>query len=305
MEATMIRVLDWMTRQPRGQTTIRDLPTSDVYPNPDQPRKIFDETKLRELAASIREHGLLQPITVRPDGAGRYMIVLGERRWRAHGLAELPTIQATVVQNLSDADLAEQAIVENLQRVDITPLEEARAFHAMLDRGHTVETLAGRIGLKQPWRIAERTALLKLRPEYQDLLAKGQITPSQATELARLTHENQDRLFRLIKAGKCETYGALRAAANGLVEVESQGEMFAAPKPTEEERRALNRLEARIEQVRKVLAGGFKDGEVVIAKKIAPDRAATIAEEIALIRRHLEQLEKALRSSAAQIELVA
>jgi len=81
--------------------------------------------------------------------------------------------------------------------------------------------------------------------------------------------------------------------------------MFAASKPTEEERRTLGRLEARIEQVRKVLAGGFNDGEVVIAKKIAPDRAATIAEELALIRRHLEQLEKALRHSAAQTELMA
>jgi len=284
---------------------IRNLPTEDVYPNPDQPRKVFDEAKLRELAASIREHGLLQPITVRPEGAGRYMIVIGERRWRAHELAGLATIKANVVKNMTDAMLAEQAIVENLQRVDITPLEEAHAFQAMLEKGYTVQTLASRIGLKQPWRVAERTALLKLRPEYLDLLSKGQITPSQATEFARLSHENQDRLFRLVKAGRCETYNSLRAAANGLVEVEQQGEMFDAPKPTEEERRAVGRLEARIEQVRKVLAGGFKDGEVVIAKKIAPDRAATIAEEIALIRRHLEQLEKALRHSAAQKELMA
>jgi len=284
---------------------IRNLPTEDVYPNPDQPRKVFDEAKLRELAASIHEHGLLQPVTVRPDGAGRYMIVLGERRWRAHKLAAIPTIKANVVKNMTDAMLAEQAIVENLQRVDITPLEEAHAFQAMLEKGYTVQTLASRIGLKQPWRVAERTALLKLRPEYLDLLSKGQITPSQATEFARLSHENQDRLFRLVKAGRCETYNSLRAAANGLVEVEQQGEMFDAPKPTEEERRAVGRLEARIEQVRKVLAGGFKDGEVVIAKKIAPDRAATIAEELALIRRHLEQLEKALRHSAAQTELMA
>jgi len=284
---------------------IRNLPTEDVYPNPDQPRKVFDEAKLRELAASIREHGLLQPITVRPDGAGRYMIVLGERRWRAHSLAGLETIKANVVRNMTDAELAEQAIVENLQRVDIAPIEEARAFQAMLDKGYTVDTLAKRLGLKQPWRIAERTALLKLRPEYLDLLAKGQITPSQATELARLSHQNQNRLFRLMMAGRCETYTALRSAANGLVEVQQQGEMFDAPKPSEEEQRAVGRLEARIEQVRRVLAGGFKENEVVIAKKIAPDRAATIAEELALIRRHLEQLEKALRHSAAQTELMA
>ncbi|MBI2016542.1 MAG: ParB/RepB/Spo0J family partition protein [Candidatus Rokubacteria bacterium] len=284
---------------------IRELPTEDVYPNPDQPRKLFDEAKLHELAASIREHGLLQPITVRPDGAGRYMVVLGERRWRAHLLAGLDTIPANVAEGMTDAALAEQAIVENLQRVDITPLEEARAFQAMLEKGYTVETLARRLGLKQPWRIGERTAILRLRPEYQELLAKGQITPSQATELARLSHPNQDRLFRLIKAGRCETYSALRAAANGLLEAESQGEMFAAPKPSEEERRALGRLEARIEQVRKVLAGGFKDGEVVIARRIAPDRAATMAEELALIRRHLHELEKALRHGAAQAELVA
>ena len=123
---------------------IRNLPTEDVYPNPDQPRKTFDEAKLREFAASIREHGLLQPITVRPDDAGRYMIVLGERRWRAHKLAAITTIKANVVRNITDAELAEQAIVENLQRVDIAPIEEARSFQAMLDKGYTVDTLPDR-----------------------------------------------------------------------------------------------------------------------------------------------------------------
>jgi ParB family transcriptional regulator, chromosome partitioning protein len=283
----------------------KNIPISEVYPNPDQPRKIFDEGQLRELAASIRQHGLIQPITVRPDGAGKFMIVAGERRYRAHVVAGMSAIKAIVEKNLSDDQLAEQAIVENLQRVDISPMEEAHAYQRMLDKGYSIETLAKRLGLQQTWRITERTALLSLREEFQHLFASNQITRSQATELARLSPGNQTRLFQLIKRGKCPTYTALRAAANGLLEAEQQGAMFEAPEPTEEESRALRSIEARIEAVRRAVAAGFQKGELVIARKIAPDRAGVIADELRLIQKHLADMEKALRQSAVQGELAA
>ena len=146
---------------------------------------------------------------------------------------------------------------------------------------------------------------MRIREEYQCLLAKGQITASQGFELSRMNPENQDRLFKLIKAGRCSTYNELRAAATGLVEAENQGEMFTMPKPTEQERETLSRLERRIEQVCRILANGFKDGELVVAKKVDPHRAGTIAEELKLIQHHLSQMEKALRQTAAQAELVA
>ncbi len=284
---------------------IRNLPIGHVCPNPDQPRKIFDEAKLHELAASIRELGLQQPIKVRKDAPKRYLIVMGERRYRAHLLIGAETIRCDVETAMDDDELAIAAIVENLQRADLSPLEEAHAFQAMIDRGYTAETLARKLGLQQIWRVTERTNLLKLRPEYQDLLAKNQLTPSQCQEMSRLDPENQDRLFRLIKSGKCSSYNALRAAATGLVEAENQGEMFSMPTPTAAEVSALSRLERRIEQVGSILQRGFDDNEIVIARKVDPNRAATIAEQLGLMQRHLSQLEKALRATAAQGELIA
>lgn len=226
---------------------LRTISTDRIYGNPNQPRQIFDEKGLRELADSIEMNGLLQPIKVRPDSAGKFMIVCGERRWRAHQLAGIKTIKADVVDadQLDDQALAIAAIVENLQRTDITPLEEAKAFQRMLDTGMTVNELSKRLGLKQSWRITERTSLLKIRPEYQVLLAKSIITPSQAFEMSRLNPANQDQLLALIKAGKCDTYNRLRATASALLETEQQSEMFDPPKPvTEEERRRMDHLES-------------------------------------------------------------
>ena len=125
-----------------------------------------------------------------------------------------------------EADRDILAIVENLQRADITPLEEGRAFQRVIDTGVTAEELAHRLGLKQPWRITERTALLRLNPSYLDLLEKGHLTPSQGTELARLEPSDQDLLFGMIRDGRCETYTKLRAAADGFIAARSQSSMF-------------------------------------------------------------------------------
>ena len=159
------------------------LPVASIIPNPNQPRKQFDQDKLAELAVSIVENGLMQPITVQaipPQGEARYMIVAGERRWRAHQIAGLTHVPSLVVE-VDEASRDLLAIIENLQRADISPLEEAHAFQRMLDQGWTVNELAQRLGLKQSWRITERTQLLRLRPEYLHLLEHGHLTPSQAT----------------------------------------------------------------------------------------------------------------------------
>ena len=117
---------------------LKRIPLDQIVPNPDQPRKHFDEQALRELAGSIRARGLKQPIAVRPIGDGTYQIIMGERRWRAHcllrdeGELEDPTILANV-RKATDEEMAIDAIIENLARVDLTPLEEARAFQRMLE----------------------------------------------------------------------------------------------------------------------------------------------------------------------------
>ena len=277
------------------------LPISSVIANPDQPRKRFDKEALAELAASIKQNGLVQPITVRALPDDRYMIVAGERRWRAHVLAGLASIEANVIE-VSDRERDILAIVENLQRADITPLEEGRAFQKVIDSGVSAEELAERLGLKQPWRITDRTALLRLNPPYLDLLEKGHLTPSQGTELARLDPHDQDTLFHLIRGGRCETYNKLRAAADALVAAANQGGFFEKSKATESEAKALTAFEAKIEQIVRLVTSGFKDNEVVALKKINPHRAGIVAAQIALIGKHLRQIEREILKVVAQGE---
>ncbi len=280
------------------------LQTASVIPNPDQPRKRFNPEALAELAASIKANGLIQPITVRALPDGRHMIVAGERRWRAHVLAGLDTIEANLIE-ITDSERDILAIVENLQRADITPLEEGRAFQRVLDTGVTAEELADRLGLKQAWRITERTALLRLNPSYLDLLEKGHLSPSQGTELARLDQHDQDTLFGLIRDGRCETYAKLRAAADALIAAASQGGFFEKPKVSAAEAKALSAFEAKIEQIVRMVASGFKDNEVVALQKINPHRAGIVAEQIGLISKHLKQIEREIQKVVAQGEIIA
>jgi ParB family chromosome partitioning protein len=269
-----------------------------VYPNPKQPRTIFEEGPLEELAASIREHGLLQPIKVRPDGQGRYMIVLGERRWRAHQRIGAATIFCCIVA-MSDDDLADAAIVENLQRRDITPLEEARAFQARLSTGISVDDLARRLGIKQPRRIAERVALLRLSLEFQDALARGMLSPSQAGEMSRLSTSSQHVLFRAIRDGRCRTYAELRSVAQGLLDAENQTELLPGDaKPTEDEQRAVHGLERKIERVCEIVRAGFDDNDVVILRKVNPLNADVMADKLDVIEASLKKLRLALRAAA-------
>jgi len=281
------------------------LQTASVFPNPDQPRKRFDPVLLAELAESIKLNGLIQPITVRPFPDDRYMIVAGERRWRAHVLAGLETIDATLVE-VTDGERDILAIIENLQRADITPLEEGRAFQRILDTGVTAEELAHRLGLKQPWRITDRTSLLRLNPPYLDLLEKGHLSPSQGFELARLGPQDQNMLFGLITAGRCDTYAKLRAAADALIHAASQGGFWEEQKKaTAEEAKALTAFEAKIEQIVKLVTSGFKDNEVVALKKINPHRAGIVAIQIGLIGKHLKLIEREIQKVVAQGEIVA
>ena len=282
------------------------LPISAVYPNPDQPRKRFDEAGLQELAASIKASGLLQPITVRPDPDGRFMIVAGERRWRAHQLAGLTEIEANVVA-VSDDELAIAAIVENLQRQDITPLEEAFAFRRMIEQGYSVEGLAHRLGLKQPHRISDRLQLLRLAPDYLNLFQHGHLTPSQAFEISRLDPAGQAALFAMLQSGRCDTYARLRAAADGILAAAAQISMFdnMPPPPTEEEVATLSKFERMVEKLIGICNDGIKENEVVVLRKVNPDRAATVVQQLGLIRADLARMEKALQHSAAQGALLS
>ncbi len=160
------------------------LPIEAVERNPEQPRKRFEEAKLEELAASIREHGVVEPILVRKDG-GRYRILAGERRWRAAQRAGLKEIPA-VLREASDREAFELALVENLQRADLNAIEEAEAYDVLLtDHGLTQEALAQRVG-KDRSTVANALRLLKLPEDVRDLVRGGTLDMGHARALLSL-----------------------------------------------------------------------------------------------------------------------
>ena len=164
---------------------------ADIQPSGFNPRKRFDETSLYELAESIKQQGVLQPITVRPvDGTDRYGIVFGERRYRASVIAGRDEIPA-IVTELSDEEAEEMAITENLQRKDVTPVEEAAAYQRLIESGrHTVQTLAQLFGKNENY-IRTRLKLTALIPEIAALLDADEITISVAAETCRYGEDIQ------------------------------------------------------------------------------------------------------------------
>lgn len=164
------------------------LPISEIIPNKDQPRKTFDETTLAELSESIKQHGVLQPLLVRPLPGGGYQLVAGERRWRAcrmAGVREVPV----VVKELTDTQTMEIAIIENLQREDLNPIEEAEGLQALVDKcGLTQEEVAASVGKSRP-AIANSLRLLRLPQEVRDMAREGRISAGHARALLALDND--------------------------------------------------------------------------------------------------------------------
>ena len=171
-----------------------------IAANPDQPRKRFNQETLAELAASIREKGIIQPIIAEDRGDGTYTIIAGERRYRAAklaGLAEVPVIS----QELSDEEKLEIALIENMQREDLNPMDEAHALQSALDHtGITQDQLAKRLGKSRP-AIANSLRLLKLEPEIQRALLEGELTAGHARALLAVTDAGKrTELFERIRS---------------------------------------------------------------------------------------------------------
>ena len=164
------------------------LPLNEIMPNKEQPRKTFDEGALQELADSIVQHGVLQPLLVRPLASGGYQLVAGERRWRASRMAGLKEVPV-VVKELSDVETMEIAIIENLQREDLNPIEEAEGLQALIDRcGFTQEEVATSVGKSRP-AIANALRLLKLPPEVREMTKAGEISAGHARALLAFDSE--------------------------------------------------------------------------------------------------------------------
>ena len=167
-----------------AEKQVQNLPLEDVLPNRFQPRIKFSEESIEELANSIREHGVIQPIVVRRIG-DKYEIIAGERRYKASQLAGKDTIPA-IITNLDDNDSAEIALLENIQRENLTPIEEAISYKKILDMGYTQEALAKKIGNKQS-TIANKVRLLNLTDEVQEALLENKISERHARSLLRVT----------------------------------------------------------------------------------------------------------------------
>lgn len=185
------------------ESAYRMLPLHRVEPNPEQPRQDFDEEELTALSESIRQHGILQPLTVRETGAGYYQIIAGERRWRAARMAELTEVPAIVVE-ADDKKAMELALIENLQRQDLNSVEEALGYQSLIEEfGLTQEEAASRVGKSRP-AVANSLRLLSLDEKVLEMLRAGAISAGHA------------KAILMLKSGKKQQEAAQKIANLGL-----------------------------------------------------------------------------------------
>ena len=191
------------TEESQEKTAYQLLPIYKVEPNPDQPRQDFDEVELQALADSIAEHGVIQPLTVREMSTGYYQIIAGERRWRAARIANLSEVPAIIVE-ADDRKVKELALIENLQRQDLNPVEEALGYHSLMEEyGLTQDDAAKRVGKSRP-AVANALRLLALPQEILEMLRQGKLTAGHA------------RAVLVLKTEKKQLEAAQKIAALGL-----------------------------------------------------------------------------------------
>lgn len=235
---------------PVAGASFAEIPIEQIVPNAVQPRQVFDEDALAELVHSIREVGLLQPIVVRPAGADRYELIMGERRWRASQQAGLETIPA-IVRDTDDTDMLRDALLENLHRAQLNPLEEASAYAQLLeDFGCTHDELAQRIGRSRP-QISNTLRLLRLSPAVQRRVAAGVLSAGHARSLLAVEDpELQDRLAQRVIAEGISVRGLEEIVAVGDLGVASAQRTVrprpSAPGLSEIADRLADRLETRV-----------------------------------------------------------
>ena len=187
---------------PTRSVGVRIVPIARIESNPQQPRLAFNQETLDELAASIREHGVLQPILVRPIGPNQYQLIAGERRWRASKLAGLETIPA-LIEDIDDDTALEISIIENLQREDISPLDEAAMYDRMVtEHGYSIRKLADKLG-KDKGYLENRLRLADAPPEVRELVSVRKDTLSHAYELMKVEDpKKRKRLADQVAAGQ-------------------------------------------------------------------------------------------------------
>lgn len=254
-----------ITAPAEGRPAVREVPISQIEPNPYQPRNHFDEESLAGLTASIRELGVLQPILVREVAADRFELIAGERRWRASKRAGLQ-FMPIIVRDVSDELTLQHALVENLHRDDLNPLEEAAAYQQLIeDFGMTQEAVAHKVG-KSRSAVANLLRLFQLPPQVQRMVADGQVSAGHAKALLA----TPDRAFQEALATRIasegltvrETEEAVRQQTNGAADAGNRttaGSKLRAPGLLELEQLLADQLDTRVK-----VTMGPKRGRVVI-----------------------------------------
>ncbi|MGD9916487.1 MAG: ParB/RepB/Spo0J family partition protein [Paenirhodobacter sp.] len=253
------------------------VPIERISPNPDQPRRAFDPDALEELAASIREKGVIQPLIVRrhPTLADHYEIVAGERRWRAAQIAQLHELPI-ILREFSDTEVLEVAIIENIQRADLNPLEEALGYRQLMDRfGHTQEKVAEALSKSRSY-IANLLRLLQLPDEVQGMLRDGRLTAGHAR--AMITAPDPVKLAR-------------ETVAKGLSvrEVERLAKDETSPKPVSAERAAKSRSSGEKDADTRALEG---DLSATLGMKVSIDHKGHDGGQVSISYRDLDQLDR-------------
>jgi ParB family chromosome partitioning protein len=243
---------------PSAGEEVRSLPVAQLAPSRRQPRSRFDDAGLEELAASIRAQGLIQPIVVTPLDSGIYTIIAGERRWRAAQRAGLATVPVVVRPVRDDRQLLELALVENLQRADLDPIEEAEAFQALIgDFGLSHEEVAQRVGRSRS-AISNSLRLLRLPASVREMLRSGALTAGQARPLLAL--DDAEAIERL--AERIVAHGLSARAAEELAAPHAGGKRRAKrdiePNTAAASERLTQRLQTRVEIERRGKGGVIK-----------------------------------------------
>jgi len=217
------------------EQTVSNLPIAAIQADPGQPRQEFDKEKLQDLATSLQDKGLLQPITVRPVNS-HYQVVAGERRFRAAQLAGWETIPA-LVRDLTDDEAYELAVLENAVREDLNPMEEARMLAKLLARPMSLQDVGALVGLPAS-QITWRVALLNLREDVQYLIGRGQMKPGIAYYMAKLSLNSQARVLRIWQEKGLGDDG-VRGVCDQIWMEENQADMMPETKLSDGARQAV------------------------------------------------------------------
>ena len=247
---------DW-----ESATTVQEIPVGELDPNPDQPRRTFSEESIGQLADSIREQGVLQPLLVAPSDGGRYMIIAGERRFRAGRLAGLETLPC-IVKDIDVIRQREVALIENLQREDLNPIEAARGIRALMDQcGYTQEKVGERLGKSRP-AVANMLRLLQLPDEVTEMVKDGRLSAGHARVLAGIPDPAEQ--LRLARKAVDEGLNVRQMEQLAKTAAGKPQKKKAEPKPLPAE---LGELQEKIRLktgLKSTLTGSIQKGRIVL-----------------------------------------